>query len=77
MIVKIKGKTLSLIRTTDGVKQGVVLSPYLFIFFMKSFNLLQEIFDSNVGALISNVNVTVSSNSDGIILLASVLSKND
>jgi len=75
MIVKIKGKTLSLIRTTESVKQGVVLSPYLFIFFMN--NLLQEIFDSNVGALISNVNVKITSNFDGIILLASLLSHND
>jgi hypothetical protein len=32
MIVKIKDKTSNAIRTTEGVKQGGVLSPYLFIY---------------------------------------------
>ena len=70
IIVKIMDKTSKALPTTEGVKQGGILSSYLFTFFMNS--MLNEVLELNVGALVGNTNVSITSYCDDVILLASV-----
>ena len=70
IIVRIMDKTSKAFPTSEGVKQGGILSSYLFTFFMD--NMLNEILDLNIGALTGNINVSITSYCDDVILLASV-----
>ena len=67
IIVKIGSERSESYRTTEGVKQGGVLSPYLFNFFINA--MLTECLEMNIGASIGGVNVSVVSYCDDILLL--------
>lgn len=54
-------------RTTEGVKQGIVLSPYLFNFFIDA--MLTECLEMNIRASIGGANLSVVSYCDDILLL--------
>ena len=56
-------------KTTEGVKQGGVISPHLFNFFING--LVTEIKSMNVGALLGDLNVSIVAYCDDIILVSS------
>ena len=67
IIVKIGAEKSEAYRTTEGVKQGGVLSPYLFNFFINA--MIEECLEMNIGASIGGINVSVVSYCDDILLL--------
>ena len=66
--VKMKGKTSECYKTREGCKQGGILSPYLFNFFMN--DLLIECLNSGYGAYLYGVNVSVIAYCDDLVLIA-------
>ena len=68
IIVKVGSERSEIYQTTEGVKQGGVLSPYLFNFFIDS--MLTECLELNIGACIGTTNVSVVSYCDDILLLS-------
>ena len=56
IIVKVDGVYSRTFKTTQGVKQGGILSPFLFNFFMD--DLLNSCLNLEIGALIGNANVS-------------------
>ncbi len=67
IIVKVGLEKSEAYRTTEGVKQGGVLSPYLFNFFID--NMITSGLDLKIGAHIGRTNVSVVSYCDDILLL--------
>ena len=65
VIVNIDGVRSEKIKTSEGVKQGGVLSPHLFNFFMN--DLLEQGCALNVDALLGKVNVSILAYCDDII----------
>ena len=59
-------------RTTEGVKQGGVLSPYLFNFFINE--MITNCLDLNIGTKIGDHNISIVSYCDDIVLLSSTTS---
>lgn len=70
VIVNVDGKCSSCFKTTQGVKQGGILSPFLFNFFMN--DLITSCLDLNVGALIGKSNVSCLAYCDDLLLLSPV-----
>ena len=55
-------------KTREGVKQGGVLSPYLFNFFINE--MLTQCADLKVGAMIAGINFSIIAYCDDIVLLS-------
>jgi hypothetical protein len=53
---------------TCGVKQGGILSPYLFNLFIH--DLLTVCLEKNVGTIFKNINVSIIAYADDIILIS-------
>ncbi|CAF0857609.1 unnamed protein product [Brachionus calyciflorus] len=66
--VKLNGIVSESVSTYEGVKQGGVLSPYLFNFFIN--NLITSCIEKNIGAKIDKFLVPIIAYCDDIILLA-------
>ncbi|CAF1095476.1 unnamed protein product [Brachionus calyciflorus] len=66
--IKFIGKISESASTYEGVKQGGVLSPYLFNFFID--NLITNCFEKNIGAKIDKTLVSIIAYCDDIILMA-------
>ena len=59
-----------LIEINCGVKQGGILSPFLFNVYIN--NLIEECIDARVGALIGNLNVSIIVYADDILLMSPI-----
>ena len=70
VIVNVDGKCSSCFMTTQGVKQGGILSPFLFNYFMN--DLITSCLDLNVGALTGESNVSCLAYCDDLLLLSPV-----
>ena len=68
-LVSVNGIRSSVFKTKQGVKQGGILSPFLFNFFLDF--LIKENNALNLGALIGNVNVSTLAYCDDLTLLSS------
>ena len=68
IIVCTDGKKSCKFRTTEGVKQGGILSPFLFNFFMDG--LLTDVLSLNVGAKLNDINTSILAYCDDILLLS-------
>ena len=55
-------------RSTEGVKQGCILSPFLFNFFNN--DLLIEVCELGIGAIIGENNVSILAYCDDLLLLS-------
>ena len=73
--VRVDGITSQPITTTQGIKQGGVISGYLFNFFMD--NLITSCLALDLGACIGNVNLSCLAYCDDILLLSPVRSHMD
>jgi hypothetical protein len=69
IVVKIDNNKSESYRTTEGVKQGGILSPYLFNFFING--LIEECCKLDVGARIEGRNVSIIGYCDDIMLMSS------
>ena len=67
-IVSVDGIRSSVFKTTQGVKQGGILSPFLFNFFLDF--LIKENNSLNIGALLGTVNVSSLAYCDDLALLS-------
>ena len=67
-IVSADGVRSSAFKTTEGVNQGGILSPFLFNFFMDS--LISEIKDLQIGALLGKSNISILAYCDDILLIS-------
>ena len=56
-MVSVDGVRSNVFKTSEGIKQGGILSPFLFNFFMDS--LICEIKDLQVGALLGKSNISI------------------
>jgi hypothetical protein len=70
VMVKVDGQVSETFRTTQGVKQGGILSPFLFNYFMDG--LLRDCCALGVGALLGKNNVSVLAYCDDLLLLSPV-----
>ena len=68
IIVCSEGKKSDRFKTTEGVKQGGILSPFLFNFFIN--DILEEALDMNIGARIGNFNTSIIAYCDDLLLSA-------
>jgi hypothetical protein len=68
IIVKIGKEKSKVVKTTQGVKQGGVLSAYLFNFFINE--LIEECLKLGIGAKIGNHNVSIVAYCDDILLIS-------
>ena len=59
-------------RITEGVKQGGILSPYLFNFYIN--DLIKDTVDLNLGANICNINVSIVAYCDDIAIMSPLAS---
>ena len=68
IVVKLGNEVTNPFKITDGVKQGGILSPYLFNFYVNE--MILACTDLNIGCKIGNLNVTIVSYCDDIVLLS-------
>lgn len=68
IIVKYKDKMSDVYKTTEGVKQGGIMSAYLFNVFIN--DLIEECLKMGIGAKIGAVNVSIIAYCDDIILMS-------
>ncbi len=68
IIVKLNGLMSTCYKTSEGCKQGGVLSSFLFNFFING--MLEECLDSNLGAKIGRTNLSIIAYCDDVILLS-------
>ena len=68
ILVKYDGKLSDPIHCTEGVKQGGVLSPYLFNFFIN--DLIVNCISHNIGACVNGLNLSIIAYCDDIIILS-------
>jgi hypothetical protein len=68
IIVKHNGVTSNTYKTSEGVKQGGIISPFLFNFFMN--DLIVECINKNIGAKIKDINLSIIAYCDDILLLS-------
>jgi len=71
--IKIDAKLSEEFKIKDGVKQGGVLSPFLFNFYIDS--LLDECLKTNIGAKLGSFNVSIICYCDDITLISSTFSE--
>ena len=69
-MVSIDGSYSEAFQTTEGVKQGAVLSPFLFNFFMD--DLLNGVVDLKLGAALGPFNSSILAYCDDLLLISSV-----
>lgn len=69
-VVRVDGQTSCIFKTTQGVKQGGTLSPFLFNYFMDG--LLKECCDLEVGAHLGSNNVSCLAYCDDLLLISPV-----
>ncbi|CAF1079208.1 unnamed protein product, partial [Brachionus calyciflorus] len=67
IIVKVNKKKSEIYKTTEGVKQGGILSAYLFNFFIN--DLIEECLGQKIGARIGDTNVSIIGYCDDILLI--------
>jgi retron-type reverse transcriptase len=70
VMVSIDGFYSEKFQTTEGVKQGAVLSPFLFNFFMD--DLLNGVVDLKLGAALGPYNSSILAYCDDLLLISSV-----
>ena len=70
-MVKINNQMSDEFILKEGVKQGGILSPYLFNYFMNK--LLVESDNLNLGASIGNFNISLISYCDDLIILSPIV----
>ena len=75
ILVKFGNEKSSPFCIDEGVKQGGILSPYLFNFFIN--DLIQECVDLNIDCKIGDHNVCIIAYSDDILLLSQIKSHLD
>ena len=75
IVVKVDGCISNPIRTTQGIKQGGVLSGYLFNYFMD--DLINECLNLKLGARIGELNLSCVAYCDDVNLLSTVKSHMD
>ncbi len=68
IIVKYKNEKSDLISITEGVKQGGILSPFLFNFFLDG--LISSCLDKNIGAKIGSKNLSIIGYCDDLLLMS-------
>ncbi|CAF0727404.1 unnamed protein product [Brachionus calyciflorus] len=66
--IKINGQTSDNVFISEGVKQGGILAPYLFNFFIN--DLIKNCTEKNIGAKINNIQIPIIAYCDDIILIA-------
>ena len=66
--VKYDGTLSEMVKCTEGVKQGGILSPYLFNFYIN--DLIVGCFEKNIGAEINNMNLSVLAYCDDLIIIS-------
>lgn len=67
-LVNIKSSKSDLFEIRQGVKQGGVLSPILFNFFINE--LLETCLEKNIGARLGNINVSILAYCDDLVLIS-------
>ena len=70
--VRVGSSISDLFQIKDGVKQGGIISPLLFNFFIN--DLIAECINADVGALIGSINVSIVGYCDDIILISPIAS---
>jgi hypothetical protein len=68
IIVCVDNRRSGRLATSEGCKQGGILSPFLFNFYVD--DLLSEINDLNIGALVGNFNTFILAYCDDVLLLS-------
>ena len=68
-VVNVEGFRSSAFKIDEGIKQGGILSSFLFNFFLD--DLLNRLLSMNIGALLGDVNASAIAYCDDILLLAS------
>ena len=68
IVVKYDGQLSDVLQCTEGVKQGGVLSPYLFNFFINE--LIENCTNFNIGASLNGLNLSIIAYCDDIIILS-------
>ena len=68
IIVKINNNRSNIYNTSQGCKQGGILSPYLFNFFVN--DLLEEVIKLNIGCKLDNKNVSIIAYYDDILVMS-------
>ena len=69
-LVKLNGSLSNPFSIGCGVKQGGILSPYLFNIYMD--DLIVECLSQNIGALVGSLNLSIIMYADDIILISSI-----
>jgi len=75
IMVKYKDNLSQMVQTTEGVKQGGVLSPYLFNFSLNT--LIKNCVSLGIGAKLGSANVCIIAYADDVLLMGSVKSHID
>jgi hypothetical protein len=70
IVVKFNRERSETIRITEGVKQGGILSPFLFNYYID--DLLRECLSKNIGALVGDENLSIIGYCDDLILLSPI-----
>ena len=72
-MIRINGQLSHEFKINDGVKQGGILSPFLFNYYLNS--LIEECMDRSIGAKIGPFNVSIVSYCDDITLISPSISE--